>query len=103
MKKAANQNIISKAIQEHSDINNRENESIQSNNKFPFKKDASASQYLKRKLKQNRLLNENRRNVENQIKVRLLYVNNTGLKDKIKNFYLSLVNDLEFLKRFDIV
>jgi len=52
--------------------------------------------------KSTRLDTETRQKVINTVKLKLLYVDNDGLKEIITEFYLGLVDDLEFVSKFSI-
>ena len=46
-----------------------------------------------------KLLSETLAKAENRLKFKLLYVSDERLKEYIRNFYLSLVNDVGLLRR----
>jgi hypothetical protein len=49
-----------------------------------------------------KLANEDRKKAECIIKCKLLYVDNISLKEKITSFYMSLINDIQFLLKFSL-
>ena len=57
----------------------------------------SIDHYFRRKLKKSKLAQETDKKAEHFLKCKLLYVTDSDLKEKVKSFYMSLIQDLDFL------
>ena len=62
----------------------------------------SSDEYFRSKLEKSKLFKESKENAEIMIKQKMREIDNSALKEKIINFYFALINDIDFLLRYDI-
>ncbi len=64
----------------------------------------STGEYFRHKLTKMSLLNENItvEGIDNQVMKELQHIDNESLKDKVKSFYLTLLNDINLLLRLNL-